>query len=191
MVEILPARENPKPVFHICMNLNHFKSPSVCCLLGFFLFLNAGVCMEFILLAKREFNRKACFWKTVKGCARQYGSLWEQPQPDGQTSRMQQLSSPPCSLNCRESRQVHWRPRPTMDSHGIAGTHFSCNWICFWSLILEGEPHTGIAILPTPSTALHVCLFIPSTHMYIRLTYSYFPRNGSIEKKKKIIFIIA
>lgn len=43
----------------------------------------------------------------------------------------------------------------------------------------------SIAILPTPSTALHVCLFIPSTRIYTRLTYSYFPRNGSIEGKKK------
>lgn len=191
MVEILSARENTKPIFHICMNLNHFKSLSVCCLLGFFLFFfKCWSIYGFILLAKREFNRKSCFWKTVKGCARQYGSLWEQPQPNGQTSQMQQLSSPPCSLNCRESRKVPWRPRPTMDSHGIASTHFSCNWLCFWSLILEGEPYAGIAVLPTPSTALHVCFFIPATHIYTWLTYSYFSRNGSIEEKK-IIFIIA
>lgn len=63
MVEILPAGENTKPVFHICMNLNHFKSLSVCCLLGFFLFLNAGAYMDLYCLQKENPTEKPAFGK--------------------------------------------------------------------------------------------------------------------------------
>lgn len=184
MVEILPAWENTKPVFHICMNLNHFKPLSVCCLLGF-LFLKCWSVYGFILLAKRKFNRKACFWKTVKGCARQYGSLWEQPQPIGQTSRMQRLSSPPRSLNCRESRKVRWRPRPTMDSHGIAGPHFSCNWLCFWSLILEGEH----CYSPHPINSF-TCVFVHTIYTYIHtINILLFSKKWFYRGKKKRSFL--
>lgn len=68
-----------------------------------------------------------------------YRNSWEQPQHKSKTASRNTLCSPPCCFNYREGLKPHWRLQLTMGSHGIASILLSCNWVCFWSLILEGK----------------------------------------------------
>lgn len=64
MVEILPAWENTKPVFHICMNLNQPLQASFCLLsVGFLFFKNAGAYMDLYCLQKENSTEKRAFGK--------------------------------------------------------------------------------------------------------------------------------
>lgn len=68
-----------------------------------------------------------------------YRNSWEQPRHKSKTASRNTLCSPLCCFNYREGLKPHWRLQLTMGSHGIASFLLSCNWVCFWSLILEGK----------------------------------------------------
>lgn len=97
--------------------------------------------MDLYCCPKTVLSRKICISDILNRDRSRvrYGNSWEQPQHKSKTSSMDVLCSPLSSLNYREGLKFHWRLQPTMGSHGIASILFSCNWVCFWSLILEGE----------------------------------------------------
>lgn len=108
--------------------------------------------------------------------------LWKQPQHQSKTSRVDMLRSPLYSFNSREDVKFHWRLQPTMGSYGVAGILFLCNWVWFWSLILEGKCCYFFFFLDRKLSELYLFLLY-FIYMINKLPFS---EKGSYQGNSKI-----
>ena len=104
---------------------------------------------------------------------------------------MDKLCSPLYCWNYREGLKSHWRLQPTMGSRSIASILFSCNWVCFWSLILEGKCCYSVFFFPLITKFLNfIYLFVHTLlHQWLanKLTFS---KKGSYQENNKMGYIL-
>lgn len=93
------------------------------------------------------------------------------------------LCSPLCCLHCREGLKFHGRLQPTMGSHSIASILFSCNWVCFWSIVLEGM-YCYSLFFSWSETFWTLCIYLFILYLHEGFTSSLFLRKDSVRNQQ-------